>query len=94
MFGDVAVKLLRLMGHSGTIPSAILAADVPRSLERLKVAVAAERESGIGETQDRDDADEGSATPISLSQRAYPLIELLEAAARQGTDVMWTQSRG
>jgi len=29
MFGDVAVALIKLMGHGGTVPSALLAADVP-----------------------------------------------------------------
>ena len=28
MFGDVAVRLIKMMGHSGTIPSALLAEDV------------------------------------------------------------------
>ena len=32
MFGDVALKMLRMMGHSATVPSAILAADVPEAL--------------------------------------------------------------
>ena len=40
MFGDVAVTLIKLMGHSGTVPSALLAEDVPAALARLKVAVA------------------------------------------------------
>jgi len=28
MFGDVAVRLLKMMGHSGTVPSALLARDI------------------------------------------------------------------
>ncbi|MFY9974144.1 MAG: DUF1840 domain-containing protein, partial [Chromatiaceae bacterium] len=40
MFGEVAVTLLKLMGHSGTIPGALLAEDVPTALARLKAAVA------------------------------------------------------
>ena len=28
MFGDVAIHLLKLMGHSGTVPGAIVAEDV------------------------------------------------------------------
>ena len=36
MFGDVAQQLLKMMGHSGTVPSAIQADDVPAALERLK----------------------------------------------------------
>jgi hypothetical protein len=40
-FGDVAVQLLRMMGHSGTVPSALIAAANPAALARLKSAVAA-----------------------------------------------------
>ena len=29
MFGDVALHLIQLMGHSGTVPSAILAEEHP-----------------------------------------------------------------
>lgn len=86
MFGDVAVKLLRMMGHSGTVPSAILADDVPAALERLKAAVAEGKQREIPEDR-RDDTDD--EPPVGLSKRALPLIELLEAAAKRHTDVMW-----
>ena len=36
MHGDGAVTLLRAMGHSGTVPGAILAADLPAGLARLR----------------------------------------------------------
>ena len=32
MHGDAAVALLRAMGHSGTVPGAILGADLPAAL--------------------------------------------------------------
>jgi len=41
MFGDVAVTLLKMAGHSGTVPSAMLAADIPAALERLEHKLAA-----------------------------------------------------
>ena len=89
MFGDVAVKLLKFMGHSGTVPSAIKAEDIPDALERLKNAIqadqtaSAEKSSGSGEDQEEDE------NTVSLANRAFPLIELLEAAAAQDCDVMW-----
>ena len=43
MFGDVALSMLKMMGHSGTVPSAIRAADVPAALSRLKAAIDAEK---------------------------------------------------
>lgn len=41
LFGDVALRLLKMMGHSGTIPSPLLADDVPAALARLEAAIEA-----------------------------------------------------
>ena len=89
MFGDVAVELLRMMGHSGTVPSAILAKDIPAALDRLKRAVAAA--PGPARRSEEEERQDGPA--VSLRQRAHPLIELLERAAQNGWDVMWDQQR-
>ena len=86
MFGDVAVQLLKLMGHSGTVPGALLAADVPAALARLKSGTAA-----AGPPPIQADNEEPDEPPVSLATRAYPLIGLLEAAAREEADVMWEQ---
>ena len=40
MLGDIAVQLLKRMGHSGTVPGALLADEVPAALDRLRNAVA------------------------------------------------------
>jgi len=86
MFGDVALSMLKMMGHSETVPGAILAEDVPAALDRLKRAIeAAPARNESREAQD-DDSDE---PPVSLAHRALPLIELLAAAARENCDVMW-----
>jgi len=96
MFGDIAVRLLKLMGHSGTVPSALLAEDVPAALERLKAAVAASkaaeeaaddvRKDSDAEDEDDEKSDEHS---VALAHRALPLIELLAASATAQCDVMW-----
>ena len=87
MAGDVAVQLLKAMGHSGTVPSAILPGDIPNALARLKAVVEASprtaAESLAGDEKDPKEI------PVSLRQRAFPLIDLLTRAARQGTQVMW-----
>lgn len=96
MFGDVAKQLLELMGHSGTVPSAIKAKDVPTALARLEAAIrerkaadAADAMKGAaGATEgDRDDYD--APRKVTLSQRAVPLLELLRAATAKDADVMW-----
>jgi len=84
MFGNVAVTLIKMMGHSGTVPSALLAEDVPAALERLKASVAAHSSE---EPLDPQGGDEGQS--VSLAHRALPLIQLLTAAAAGQEDVMW-----
>lgn len=89
MFGEVGKKLLHMMGHSGTVPGAIKAADVPDALTRLSAAVAEQGEEPLGEAQQDDDADGARQPVVSLRQRAYPLLELLRAAAGEDCDVTW-----
>ncbi len=86
MFGDVALRLLKMMGHSGTVPSALLAEDVPAALMRLEAAVAADSSSSQPDLSEEGEDDE---PVVSLSHRAIPLVELLKAAAKAECDVMW-----
>lgn len=89
MFGDVATNLLRMMGQSGDVPGAIMAADLPAALERLRQNVSGVRQPSGGAKSD----DEGER-PVGMQQRAFPLIELLERASKQGADVIWeTETR-
>ncbi len=83
MFGNVALSMLKMMGQSGTVPSAILAADVPAALSRLRAAVDAEESPLPVESKGDDEP------TVSISHRAMPLIDLLAAAAKSGADVMW-----
>jgi hypothetical protein len=88
MFGDIAVNLLKLMGHSGTVPGALLAEDVPKALDRLREAVAVNKAATADES-DRVQDDDSSERPVYLAHRALPLIDLLTAAATAKCDVMW-----
>jgi len=89
MFGDVAVRLLKMMGHSGTVPGALLAEDVPAALARLQAAVAANEQ--LPEPQESAQSVDEEPT-VSLAHRALPVIELLKAAAKEKCDVMWDKN--
>jgi len=89
MNSDIAVQLLKAMGHSGTVPSAILAGDIPAALARLKAVLAASPRAAT-EPSDSDDK-EDTEVRVSLQQRAFPLIDLLTRAADKGAEVMWTR---
>jgi hypothetical protein len=87
MFGDIAVTLLKMAGHSGTVPSALLARDIPLALTSLKLALAIVPDEKAGHAAHADDAE--TPPPVGLRLRAFPLIELLSAADRQKCNVMW-----
>jgi len=89
MFGDIAIRLLKLMGHSGAVPGALLAADVQPALQRLQAGVRAEAAASGPE---EPAVDEDGEPVVSLSHRALPLIELLDAAAKANRDVMWDKN--
>ena len=91
MFGDVAKQLLELLGHSGTIPSAIKAEDVPAALARLEAAVKQRKAAEAADVPEPDRGRDAYDAPrkVTLSQRAVPLLELLRAAAANKVDVMW-----
>lgn len=94
MFGEVAVALLKLMGQTGAVPGALVAADVPAALQHLKDGVAQVGAQPAGNPPPQEGEDEEKAPPpVTLGQRAFPLIGLLEAAAHGKADVMWEQTR-
>ena len=92
MFGDVAASLLKMAGHSGSVPGALLADDIRSTLARLEHALAAAGPEAKTTQGPRPDAGEADTPPaVGLRLRAYPLIQLLSAAAQQRCDVMWEE---
>ncbi|MCL9683401.1 DUF1840 domain-containing protein [Legionella maioricensis] len=86
-FSDVAKSLLSLMGHSGTVPGAFKAEEIPAALSSLQ--------RGLGQDKNKinpsSQADEDENEPqIGLAKRAIPLINMLQAAIKKDCDVMWS----
>lgn len=91
LFGNVALTFLKIMGHSGAVPGAIRAADVPAALKRLSKAVEDEPAASplTSPQSTTDDEDDDNEPVVSLRHRALPLIELLQAAVESESNVMW-----
>ena len=83
LFGDIALAMLKMMGHSATVPGAILAADVPAALSRLSAAIDTEKTLPPAEDKEADEP------VVSMAHRALPLMALLAAAAKAESNVMW-----
>ncbi len=92
MHGDAAITLLRAMGHSGTVPGAILAADLPAALAQLRRTLEAQAAAPppAPPPPDGDDEDEQEREPpVSLRKRAVPLLDMIETAIARDSDLMW-----
>ena len=93
MHGDAAVALLKAMGHSGTVPGAILAQDLPAALARLRSALAELDSQPVPAPapppgQDEDEELEREP-PVTLRMRAVPFLDMIETAIARGSDLMW-----
>ena len=87
MFGDIAKRFIKAMGHSGTVPGAIKAEDLPNALMQLRSVVQAE--VAVDKNSNNNRRLEEDEEYVSIDKRAKPLIELLEAAIEQNQDVIW-----
>ncbi len=85
MLGDSARELIRLMGKSDALPSAVGPEGIPKALARLKAALD-EQVGAAAEVSDDGDEEKESVT---LHTRAIPLIEMLEASEAAQVPVMW-----
>ncbi|EMP4113038.1 DUF1840 domain-containing protein [Vibrio parahaemolyticus] len=89
MFGDIALEMIKMMGHSGTVPGSISAQDVPDALSKLTSALSAKNTAEENLPTDVDEEEEQAETSVSLGRRAFPLIELLKSAIKEECEVMW-----
>ncbi|EGR3256495.1 DUF1840 domain-containing protein [Vibrio parahaemolyticus] len=89
MFGDIAIKMIKMMGHSGSVPGSISAQDIPDALSRLTSALAAQEAIEKNNSQAKEEDEEQEEQTVSLGRRAFPLIELLKSAIKEECEVMW-----
>lgn len=93
MLQSHAERLFSIMGlelaTQGVIPTDALAG----ALARLSAAVLEEKmaqQSAPPQSEDEEAAvPKGMAAPVSLQQRAYPLLRMMQAAQQNQVDVHW-----
>jgi len=95
MFGEVGLQFINMLGHSGTIPGAIEASEVPQALNNLRIAIAEEQSKPVEQDNTDDDNEEEIVeAPVNIGSRAFPLVELLKAAIKEECEVMWEDGSG
>jgi Domain of unknown function (DUF1840) len=74
------------------VPGAILAAELPAALARLRAALDESGHVPSPAPAAEPNDEEGTAPrdpPINLTTRAVPLIAMIERAIAGGSDLMW-----
>ncbi len=96
MFGDVAQRLMGIMGKEASDKGIVTVEQLPEAIARLKAAIAedkAQRAAVADEDEPQSEPDPNSQTGqrpfVSLAQRAVPLLELLEFALKKKKPVVW-----
>lgn len=94
MFRDNAEQLLKIMGKELGERGVIQPAELPQAYAQLVAAVnhdkLAHSEPSDDELEDLDPHEkEALRNKVSLAQRAYPLLKMLEAAQAKAVDVHW-----
>lgn len=87
MFGEVAMKMIALMGKPPSERGVVTVEQLPDAIERLKLAVA--RDKAGPKPAPPEDQEKDGEVPVGLTQRVLPLIELLEHARREEAPVLW-----
>ncbi|MCG6221414.1 DUF1840 domain-containing protein [Vibrio diabolicus] len=89
MFGDIAIKMIKMMPPPPPVPGSISAQDIPDALSRLTSALAAQEAIEQNNSQAMEEDEEQEEQTVSLGRRAFPLIELLKSAIKEECEVMW-----
>jgi hypothetical protein len=85
----VGDTMLDIVGKTPAPQGIITVAQMPAAIEALRSAAQSSLRKPVGQP-DPDDPDGEDVDKLpSLAQRAYPFIEMLEAAQRAGKDVTW-----
>jgi len=88
MLGESASRLLGILGREVSERGVVRASDLDEAILRLTRAVEAERAQGP-DTGAGGDELPLAGRPVTLGQRAWPLLEMMRAARRRGVDVTW-----
>jgi hypothetical protein len=95
MYAEHAKPLLDIIGKTlepAAQPRGIITAEqVPAALAKLKAAADQTLAAVRSECKPFDDAEPSPGEPISVSlaQRAYPLIDMLERAQKMEREITW-----
>ena len=89
MTQKVGERMLAIIGKSPSRTGIIVPEQMPAAIRALEEAVELERAQPAVPEDDEDERDGERPRPVSLAQRAWPLIEMLKAALAAEREITW-----
>jgi len=90
MLGPHGDAMLRLLGREPAAKGIVEPRDMPAAIAALRSAIEQAEQAPPAATAPAGAAPEGEAEPaISLRRRLWPMIDMLERAARADVPVVW-----
>jgi len=95
MFGQHAKPILAIIGKDGDDPRGIVTVEqLPGAIAALRAAIEENKQHHADPSRDEEEAAKetgqtGMAAPVSLAQRAYPLLALMEESLKEKAPVTW-----
>ena len=89
MFDEVGKQMLDIMGKLWSPQGIITLEQLPDAIARLTRAAEEGRQRARGEPEEEPEDAPPTPRPIGLSQRAVPLIDMLNESLRAREPVIW-----
>ena len=93
MLSEHARHLIKLMGHSDQVPGALDSNNVPVACRRLRQELdrvaTADNDADTTDAADAEPEETSEEPTISWHRRAWPLLQMLDAAAEAESHVRW-----
>lgn len=92
MFAETARALLQVVGKETTARGTFIPAEMPAAAQALREAVRqAAAQAPAEDDEEEEERERRKERPVSLGQRAWPLIDMLERTGRAGPEahIVW-----
>lgn len=93
MFGEVARRMMEIMGKEATGKGIVTVEQLPDAIARLRAALVADKVDharAVNADWPQNELESRSeSVPVSLTQRAVPLLELLDRSLKKNKPVTW-----
>lgn len=89
MLRDLAQYLLGILGKRIGERGVIAAEELPEAISRLEAAISEDKALHATDEGTTGNTERDGRKRIMLSQRAYPLLDMMRVAQREHADILW-----